>query len=278
MAYAKRPARRNYRTTRSGMPARKTITKNRKTTKQTFNKRVLAVVNRNTETKMKIVNIFNESVIHGFGLKTTAGITPTVPGATNTNILQTMDLQQGMNQEGRIGNEVGNCKLRLRGYIHSLLYSDTTNTSYLPYEVHMLVYKKKKEITNDFSNIKSLPNNSVGEIDHTIINTVYPFNTDSYIIKKHRVFKMRPLLSNAFTNEGHYNSQFSNAPAFRRFQVDINISNKLMYADKLNIPSNDWVGVLFYVINGDGGELYNGSNWQQRCKVSMDAVLTYKDA
>jgi len=255
-----------------------TFTAVKKTT-PAFNKRVLAVVNRNTETKMKIINVFDDTTIHGFGLATSPGITPTVPGAYDTNILSTLTLTQGMDQESRIGNEVGNCKLRLRGFIHSNEYNLTTNTSYMPYEVHMLVYKKKKDIANDFANIKSLPNNSVGEIDHTIINSVYPFNKDSYIIKKHRVFKMRPLNSNSPGTGGiSYNSQYSNAPAFRRFQIDINIANKLMFADKLNVPSNDWVGVAFYVVNGDGTALFNGTNWQNRCKVSMDAVLTYKDA
>lgn len=281
MAYAKRPYRRTTRATTSTMRPRKTITKARKTTKSAFNKRVLAVVNRNSETKMKIIEVFNNQDIHGFGLATATGISPTVPGATNVNILDTMALAQGTEQEQRIGNEVSNCKLRLRGYVFSKAYDANMNSSTLPYEIHMVVYKRKKDYLNPFNNIKSLPNNSVGEIDHTIINSVYPFNKDSFIIKKHRVFRMRPLMAApSTTSPSNTNSQQSNAPMFQRFQCDININNKLMYADKVNTPANEWVGVLFYVLNGDGSALYDPQNtvWQNRCKVSMDAVLTYKDA
>ena len=44
----------------------------------------------------------------------------------------------------------------------------------------MLIYKRKKNADGDPLFIKSLPNNTVGEIDHTLINSVYPFNKDGY--------------------------------------------------------------------------------------------------
>jgi hypothetical protein len=251
---------------------KKTTTKMVKKPSTTFNKRVLQVVDRTRETKMKIFDCFTSEEIHGFGMKTQGS---TVQGIKINNLLSKAALAQGTEQEQRIGNEVSNARLKLRGFIHSNTYDSATNNSTLPFEVHMVVYKRKKSIDNTFDIIKSLPSNSTGEIDGTLMNTLYPFNKDSYIIKKHRVFRMRPLSHEDST--GPINPQSSNAPMFQRFIQEINISNKLMYSDTLTVPSNDWVGVLFYCINGDG-ESGGSASGQIRAKVTMDAVLTYKDA
>jgi hypothetical protein len=270
MAYAKRPTFRRKANPKAKKPltAKKAVATAARTN---FNKRVLQVINRNSETKMKIVEIFSDQDITGFGMKTVGGATQ---GVSNRNILSTIALAQGTEQEQRIGNEVGSCKLRLRGYVQSNVYSNS-NASLLPFEVHMVVYKRKKSIDNTFDIIKSLPSNTTGEIDNTIMNTLMPFNKDSYIIKKHRVFRMRPPAANTGTNT--INAVQSDDPMFRRFQQDINISNTLKYSDQLEVPSNDWVGVLFYVINGDGG-IWDGTGTSpQRAKVNMQAVLTYKD-
>lgn len=252
---------------------KKTTTKMVKRPSTTFNKRVLQVVDRTRETKMKIVSVFNENNITGFGMTTVGS---TAQGLNNKNILSAIALAQGTNQEQRVGNEVGSCKLRLRGFVQSNPYESSNNTSTLPFEVHMLVYKRKKSMDNTYDIIKSLPNNSTGEIDNTIINTLYPFNKDSYIIKKHRVFRLRPLVHQV-SEVGHINPQSSNAPMFQRFIQDINISNKLLYSDDLTHPSNDWVGILFYCVNPDGSSM-TSTQAIYRAKVTMDAVLTYKDA
>ena len=109
----------------------------------------------------------------------------------------------------------------------------------------------------------------------TVLNSLYPYNKDKYIIRKVRVFKMRPLNSGiSATSSALLNSQQSNAPAYRRFVETIDIHKELKYNDQSNVPANDWCGVSFFVINGDNSAL---ANTQIRALCSMDAVLRYKD-
>jgi len=275
----RRPStKKSYNKSKKPVTAKKAVATASKTN---FNKRVLQVVNRTRETKMKIAEIFSDHSIPGFGMATVGGITQ---GVSNRNILSTIALAQGTEQEQRIGNEIGNCKLRLRGYVQSQMFSathssntGTSNASLLPFEVHMVVYKRKKSIDNTFDSIKSLPSNTTGGIDNTVMNTLMPFNKDAYIIKKHRVFRLRSMPGAGSTANTNFNEQSSNAPAFQRFVCDINISDKLKYSDGLEVPSNDWVGVLFYVVNGDGGSYDGSSSVPVRAKVNMQAVLSYKD-
>lgn len=260
----------------------------RSATTAQFNKRVLAVVNRNLETKMRVVSVYDKESIHGSGLATTTftggttPITPVAPGLAKKNLLAHINLDQGVEQEQRIGNSINNVRLRVRGFIQSAVYNSNTNASLLPYEVHMLVYKRKRDYDNPYDILKSYPNNATGQITSDIITTLYPFNKDSYEIKKHRVFRMRPMHHEIAVNTttGIVNSQNSNALPFQRFNMDIPIKKTLRYSDGLDIPANDWVGILFFVINGDGSIVANPvtNTWDQRALVSMDAVLTYKDA
>jgi hypothetical protein len=121
-----------------------------------FNERVRKVIKGEAETKEKVVNIFNQSAIHGIGLDKTT--TPPM-GLTQTNILDVLSITQGSEQEEREGNKINDCRLRLRGFIQSNAYS-ATNTSEFPYEVHMVFFKEKKSILNDNSQLKQLPNNA----------------------------------------------------------------------------------------------------------------------
>ena len=260
-----------------------------------FNTRVLQVVNRSRETKQKVISLESNQPIPGAGLSIPVGSSiTTVPGLKIVNLLNSMDLHQGVTQEQRIGNEIDDCHLTIRGVLTSSTYRAQTgtppyNSSSLPFEVHMLVYKRKKNADGDPLFIKSLPTNAVGPIDQTLINSVYPFNKDGYIIKKHRVFRLRPLVhhtvSSATAGGAEHqlvNSQQSNAPMFARFQCNIPISKKLLYPDGTQIPTNDWCSVAFYVINPDGGDLINTSHtpnlYEERVNLSLDAVLRFKDA
>jgi len=242
--------------------------------KQSFNQRVRKVLAADSETKMKIVNVFNESQIIGTGLADDpfAGQT----GLTDTNILQTLAIAQGSEQEERQGNKISSCRLTLRGVIQGNEYNSSTNTNNYPYEVHMVFYKEKKSIYNDRFNLKSLPNNATGEVSGTLMNSVYPYNKDRYIIRKVRVFRLRPLgeISTGSLNS-YVNNQWSNAPAFHRFVETIDIHKELRYNDNDITPANDWCAVSFFVINGDG-QLSRPNN-DSRATVTMDAVLRFKD-
>jgi hypothetical protein len=132
-------------------------TAKRATKKMSFNERVRSVIRGSAETKEKVVNVFNESPINGCGL---ALLSP-IQGVTQPNLLDTLDIEQGTEQEQREGNKIENCKLTVRGFIHSKP-SSTTNDSLVPYEVHMVFYKQKKSIDNSNTDLKILPNNYTG--------------------------------------------------------------------------------------------------------------------
>ena len=179
--------------------------------KMSFNERVRKVMRGEAETKEKVVNIFNQSAVHGVGLDAT---TTPANGLTQTNILDVLSIQQGTEQEEREGNKIQDCRLRLRGFIQSNEYS-ATNTSTYPFEVHMVFFKEKKSILNDNSELKQLPNNNTGIVDGTVLNSLYPYNKDKYIIRKVRVFKLRPLNSGiSSTSSALINSHHSNQSLF----------------------------------------------------------------
>lgn len=253
--------------------AKRTKTKTTKKPKLDFATRVRNIVNGEAETKEKVVNIFNQSSVAGTGLVLTG--TPT--GLYQSNLLDTLAVAQGTEQEQRNGNKISDCRLRVRGVIQSLPWDSTTNSNLLPYEVHMVAYKEKKNITNTPDGFKQLPNNITGDVDGTLINSCYPYNKDSFIFRKIKTFKLRPIAGEyaaATTGNQTINTQTSNAPMFIRFHETLDIHKDLKYQDASTIPSNDWIGVAFFVINGDGATM---PATMSRCKITMDAVLRYKD-
>ena len=212
-------------------------TAKRATKKMSFNERVRSVIRGSAETKEKVVNVFTNSPVNGSGLST---LVSPVQGITQPNLLETLEIKQGVEQEEREGNKIENCKLTCRGFIHSNIYNATTNSSLMPYEVHLVFYKQKKSIDNSNTDLKILPNNNTGHIDGSLMNSVYPYNKDKYIIRKVRVFKLRPLNASQgglATDEGFVNLQNSNAPMFHRFHETISIHKDLKYNDQSNTQS-----------------------------------------
>jgi len=238
--------------------------------KMSFNERVKKVMHGEAETKQKIVNVFSDSNINNVGLDPT---TNTASGLIQNNILDVLNIEQGTEQEQREGNKIEDCKLRVRGFVRSVQYNANTNTSEQPFEVHMVFFKEKQSIGNNTDQLKSLPDNLTGIVDGTIMNSLYPYNKDKFIIRKIKVFRLRPQWYAVNAPASLVNSQLSNAPIFHRFVETIDIHKTLKYNDGSNIPTNDWVGVALFVINGDGEVLAD----QVRATASMDAVLRYKD-
>ena len=264
---------------------------------ETFAKRVMQVVGKQAETKQKITNVFDHSIVQGAGrVQSTAQGIASKPGLANENLFTTLSMTRGDDQEDIQGNRISDARLKVRGFIRSNSYNSTYNpahalslqhfnTSNLPFEVHVVFYKKKSQITNDDLSIKSAPSNLTIPVDFSVMNSLYPWNKDTYIIKKHRVFKMRPMAQE--TTHNQINGQQSNAPMFQRFHMDIPIKKKLIFNDGSYQPSNDWVGVMVYVVNGDGTDLVSDPStvqhpnldhiYDERCSITMDAILTYKD-
>lgn len=268
-------ARANYRT-RPGY-ATKTIVKGKKTATTTKMVQIAKnVVMRNQERKLFVTKLYDLFSIKGMGIDAdpVAGSAGIHRGA----VFNALNIAQGTQQDQRIGNAVKTQNLTFRGVINSLPHTGT-NTSLVPFEVHLVWYKMKKYGTISPSDIKVGPANTLEPIKHTLINTVYPWNRDKYIIKAHKVFRLRaPPASN--TANSSLNSQSSNAPYFHRFHVKIPCATNMTWEDGVVAPSNDWLGFVAYVINGDGLAVLNaaGNQWEVRAQLSMDMVYSYTDA
>lgn len=273
----KRPTkgRSNYRA-RPGY-SKKTIVKGRKTAATTKMVQIAKnVIARNQETKVFINSLYASLGIKGMGID--ADPTAGSPGIHKGAVFNSLNISQGALQDNRIGNSVKTKSLTFRGVVNALPHSGT-NQSLVPFEVHLLWYKAKKYMTITPSDIKMAPGNTLEPIKHTLINTVYPWNRDKYIIKAHKVFRLRaPPSSN--TGNSTLNPQTSNAPYFHRFHVKIPCATNMVWEDGVVAPSNDWLGFVAYVINGDGLAVLNtaGTQWETRCQLTMDMVYQYTDA
>lgn len=245
-----------------------------KKTSVSFNKRVLAVVNRGRERKNKVYNLMVDIPVRGSGLIVQSG------GGNNGAVADIMGLSaiaQGTNQETRIGNKIGNVKLNLRGFVRSSPFNANSNPYTIPYEVHILVYKNKLDHQGIFSSLKNDINGGTSQVDGTAMNSLRPWNRDLYIIKKHLTLKLnsQPEVSPQQGSAVLVNPQSGFNPVMRRFSIDVPVAKTWQYNDNGNIPLNDWCHVAVYVMNGDGNVI---PPTQSRCLVSMDAYVTYEDA
>lgn len=268
--------------------SRKSIVKRRPRTKATS--KIVSIVKntlaRNVEQKMNVMplvgNISSSIAIPGQGLMaspwSTAGFQP---GIFKANVFNGMALGTGVHQDQRIGNSVKTKSLTFRGVVGSLPYS-ATNTGQLPFEVHLLWFKRKKYDVAAVvppSDLKHYATNSLMGVEPTLMSSVLPWNKDAYLIKAHRVFRLRPLRIGVTSNS--INPQNSDAPQFHRFHVNIPIKENLIFEDQSIIPSNEWLSFAAYVINSDGTVAFDGSTppqWQERAYMSMDMVYRYTDA
>lgn len=231
--------------------------------KMTFEKRVMSVVHKQAETKQKVLSLYNNTSISGSGFPS--------GGLQVINLPSSMNIVQGTEQEQRNGNEISNVKLRVRGVIESLIFDATNNSNLFNYEVHMVVFKKKDDPNNNALHLKQLPNNTTGACDGSLMNTMYPYNRDGYIIKKVKTFRMSPFLYNV--PDSPQLAQ-PNTYLFKRFYCDIPVAKKWKYTDGLGAPSNEWTSIAFYVVNSDG-TLNTGAT--SRAQLTMDATIRYDD-
>lgn len=265
----------NYRT-RPGY-SKKSIVKGKKTAATTKMVQIAKnVVMRNQEQKLFVNTLYSNVSIKGMGID--ADPLAGSAGVLRAALFNTLNVQQGTAQDQRVGNSVKTKSLSFRGVICSTPHS-TTNTSLLPFEVHLLWYKPKKYTAVTPADIKVKSSNTLGPIEASLINSVYPWNRDKYIIKAHKVFRLRPAPASN-TGNSTINGQTSNAPYFHRFHVNIPCAKDMIWEDGVTAPSNDWCGFLAYVINADGSVVIDsGTNqWDVRATLTMDLVYQFTDA
>lgn len=245
---------------------------------------------KNQETKMKQVNLIENQGIQGNGLDYDFASDSYNGGGGFANVLsQAANLAAGAAENQRIGNEISPMSLTLKGFIKCLPYS-TTNSNRTPFDVYMVVYKKKNEPEGATDKIVSYSNGTKGKITGSINTTVLsPWNRDNYIIKKVVKFPMKAqpniglntvTATQDATIENNETSLSSTRDYFRTFSVNVKLSKKtLRYNnDSLGVPTNDWVGLGFYYINGDATAQTAIPASQIRAEVTVQSVLRYKDA
>lgn len=271
--------------------SRKSAVRRRPQTRKT--NKIVSIVKttlaRNLEQKMTVMpfvgNIAAAATIPGMGLNASPwSVAGFQPGIYKANIFAAMAMGQGTHQDQRIGNSVKTKSLTFRGVVGSMPYG-ATNSGTLPFEVHLLWFKAKKYNVAAVAppmDLKQYATNTTLGVDPTLMSTVLPWNKDAYIIKAHKVFRLRPLeVAVPSASIAYVNSQNSNAPQFHRFHVTIPIATNLVFEDGASIPSNDWCSFAAYVINGDGTVAFDFSTppqWNERAYISMDMVYNYTDA
>jgi hypothetical protein len=268
--------------------ARKAIVKRRPRTKATT--KIVSIVKntlaRNVEQKMTVMPFLGSrasaTTIVGQGLSANipGNTLNIVPGIYKHDIFTALSLGQGTHQDQRIGNSVKTKSLSFRGVVLSLP-TTTSNDDQLPFEVHLLWFKRKKfqsgtpvQAPDD---LKQYATNTLIPVEPYLMNTVIPWNKDAYVIKAHRVFRLRPLRLGVVS--ASINGQNSNAPAYHRFHVNIPIKENLQFEDGATNPSNDWCSFAAYTVNQNGAAIFDGlGEWDTRAAISMDMVYRYTDA
>jgi len=245
---------------------------------KTFNTRVNKALKSLSilERKQKTVTL-TTNFTKGSGLITTDATSPvTTHGLCYQNLFNTMLLNRGDEQGEFTGNKISDVKLNISGVAISQPYNSSTNNSVMPFEVWFVFYKNRDGIQANGkpNDMKEYPNNQVGDI-HEIFTTTYPWNKDQFIIKGVKKFTLRANPQDTDQNNVYLNSVTSNAPIFRRFNFKVPVAKVLKYGDSENIPTNDYISLGIYVMNGDGENL---PPTQLRCKIMGSMTMSYTDA
>jgi len=254
---------------------------NRRRLRMTLEQRMKKIALSNQETKLKTWELLNNVNTRGVGLA--FGTITQRKGAYVEDVLaaSVMDMKQGVSQQQMIGNKITDCRLNIKGYINTNPANITSNSSPFPYEVHVLVYKRKDSAANNPEKLMQYPNNTNGLLTGDAGTSMLSFNREGYTIKKHRIFKMKAgpnvATSTAANAIGLENPSYNSADYqfFKRFSMNIPIKKTLLFDDATLSPKNEWCCFAVYIINGDGQTLLNV---QQRANISAVATLRYKDA
>lgn len=246
---------------------------------------------KNQETKIKQVNLIQNQGILGAGLQYNFANDNYDGGGGHPNVLaQAAKMATGTEDFKRIGNEISPMSLNLKGFIRCMPYDDATNSNRTPFDVYMVVYKKKDEPEGVTGQLSKYADGTKGTINGSIVTTVLnPFNRDNYVIKKLIKFQMKPqplINANAVTNpvtnptiENPSTSGLSTRDYFKMFNVKVPIKKVLKYnSNAEGAPVNDWFGIGFYYINGDATANDASTANQIRAQVTVQTVLRYKDA
>ena len=245
---------------------------------KTFNTKVnKALTQLNViERKQKTI-VFPTTSTKGVGFETTDSSVPSVVrGIFVSNVFEHCQLTRGDQQDQFTGNKISNVRLRFSGVAVSNEYDATNNNSTAPMEVWFVFYKNKAGLLakGNPNGLKSYPNDTKGKIKE-IYTTSYPWNREEYTIKGVKKFKLRARPKELADDDGVVNGQTSNAPTFHRFSYNLPVAKMLKYGDSDTKPSNDYLSMGIYIVDGYGETLDPA---QQRCAIYGSYTFSYTDA
>ena len=239
--------------------------------KSNFNKKVMSIVHKNEETKQSNPQaVIDEPIIPFLG-----STPPTLVDLTTVF----NSIQLGTGQGSRIGNQIDNVKVTIKGSIVNMV---TTNR---PCMVKMVVFKDKKNLVGSLTPPTAETNlsdffqwgNGTVEPQNFALDMVRFFNKDRYIIYATRMFKLAS--STSTTNP---NNDF-NVQKYFRIDLSKHIS-KVRYSETGSVspspvlvtPQNLWV--TFLVCYADGTVITETPANYPDIQVTFDAICTYKDS
>lgn len=245
---------------------------------KTFNTKVnKALTQLNViERKQKTI-VFPTSSTRGTGYETTDSSVPSVVrGLFVSNVFEHCQLTRGDQQDQFTGNKISNVRLRFSGVAVSNAYDSTNNNSTAPMEVWFVFYKNKAGLLakGNPNGLKSYPNDTKGKVKE-IFTSTYPWNREEYTIKGVKKFKLRARPKEDNDDDTVINGQTSNAPTFHRFSYNLPVAKMLKYGDSDTKPSNDYLSMGIYIMDGYGVTLDPA---QQRCAIYGSYTFSYTDA
>lgn len=269
-------SRRTTGVTRRRVPARKKVP-------YTLRRQIKQITLKNQETKIKTWQLFDGQEPINYGLR--------LGGSGNLGLLRpnvfgspVFIMNQGTNQQERVGNVINNCYLTVSGYVYSLPVDPSSNFSPFPFTVKVIFYKCKNDPNGGPNEMLQYPDNTNGPFLGDTSTLTFPYNKKSYTVKKVLNLRMKsnPILavSSQANAVGVENPSWNGSAdqAYRLFSCSIPIKRSLQFDDTGTSPQNEWLAVGVSVHNGDGSVITPQGNQQRRCRITAYATLRYKDS
>ena len=169
--------------------------KSRQQGKSNFNKRVKSVLMSELETKK--ISVFLGGATDTVPVNILAsGLKDTGAGVHIGNIWNNnnMTVAQGTKQNERVGREINNCSMWLKGCIQASFHNEATNTNQFPFDVYLIVYKDKLSPNTNVPDDLKMTGSSSTHISGTPMNFMLPFNKDRYTIyTNRRISRFKPM-------------------------------------------------------------------------------------
>lgn len=225
--------------------------------------------------------------IYGVGLKYD-GVTSTNGWVNTGNVASGIanpiipNVQQGLTQSGRIGNQIvpKKCLLRYSLYANPSTQTDSTGGNSnpficLPFYVRVVVYRHRYAI-DDFSQNAILESGNANfDISGNPESLFIGYNKDEYIIAHSKTHYMQPqrhaLSGSNFT--GQLQDQKAKTNVMSK-KLTIPLPKVLKYNDNGSQPTNAGWFIGVAVVNSDGSYV---TNVQARVKLIAETYMTYTD-